>query len=371
MRLVNLLCRYLVGGLFIFSGLIKLNDPYGTAYKLEEYFEVFAADISPLFVHFVPYSLFISIFICAFEVILGCAILFYYRMKTTMWVSLLLILFFTFLTFYSFAFDKVKECGCFGSFIKLTAKESFYKDLVLLVLISILFINRKTLHANLNNLKGDILIGIITILAFSAGYYSKRHLPFVDKSNYRIGNNLDSLTKPLETARYRWIVEKDGKEYAFNEHYPTDTTYKYKDKILLSDSTKLVPKIASFMIYNDEGDFTQEAFKGTKFLIIIANPTDAFENCIGDCAEKMVQLNNYLNQKGIKTMILTATGDSTFQEYRHQIQLSGDYYFMDDTILKTMIRSNPGLLLLKDGVVKGKWHYNDIPEINEFNNALN
>src|SRR6478735_6428331 len=145
MQLLSKVCRFLVGGLFVFSGLIKLNDPYGTAYKLKEYFEVFAQDISPFFHHFADWALFFSIVISAFEVILGVAILFYYRMKITMWVALFLILFFTFLTYYSFAFDKVRECGCFGTAIKLTAKQSFYKDLILLFLIVILFIRRNYL----------------------------------------------------------------------------------------------------------------------------------------------------------------------------------------------------------------------------------
>src|SRR6478736_3064724 len=117
MQLLSKVCRFLVGGLFVFSGLIKLNDPYGTSYKLKEYFEVFSQDISPVFHYFAEWALFLSILISAFEVILGVAILLYYRMKITMWFALLIILFFTFLTYYSFALDKVKECGCFGTAI--------------------------------------------------------------------------------------------------------------------------------------------------------------------------------------------------------------------------------------------------------------
>jgi hypothetical protein len=364
MKLVSNACRLLTGGFFIFSGLVKLNDPYGTAYKLEEYFGVFAADISPFFLSFIPYSLFLSIFLCAFEVILGAAILLYYRMRITAWISLFLILFFTFLKFYSFYFDKVKECGCFGTAIKLSPGLSFLIDLFFLALILILFFNRKNLESGFNNLKGDIIMLLITIFSFGTGIYSKNHLPFFDTTNYKQDNDLKSLTKPKGRARYEWILEKEGKEFSFtDENYPADTAYKYKRHILLTDSSLLTPEISGFKIYNEEGDFTEEAFKGSKILIIIANPAKALENCSGPCMDRINNLIRDLSNSEIKPMILTIPPvGSSFDDYRNEVQLSGDYYYMDDTILKTMIRSNPGLILLKDGMIKGKWHYNDVPE---------
>lgn len=372
MKLVNLISRLVVGALFIFSGLIKLNDPFGTAYKLEEYFEVFAADGSPFFLNFIPYSLFLSVLISAFEVILGAAILLYYRMKITMWISLLLIVFFTFLTYYSFIYDKVKDCGCFGTAIKLSPEQSFYKDLVLLALILILFFYKNRLEAGLNNLKGDLLMACIALTSFFIGYYTINHLPLVEPTPYKIGKDLKVLTKPKETARYEWILEKEGKEYRFgNEHYPSDTTYKYKGRTLLTDSSLLVPEIASFMIYNDEGDFTENAFQGNKFFIIIKDPAKALKNCSGSCMKKINDRINYLETRGVETMILTVPASgSSFEDYRHEVQLSGDYYYLDDTVLKTMIRSNPGIMLLKDGVIKGKWHYKDVPETEIINEAL-
>lgn len=369
MRLINLAARLLVGGLFVFSGLIKLNDPFGTAYKLEEYFEVFAADGANFFLHFVPYALFLSIFISAFEVIVGVAILINYRMRITRWVSLLMIVFFTFLTYYSFVYDKVKECGCFGTAIKLTPEQSFYKDLILLALIIVLFFDKRALNPILKTIHSDIIILLTAVTSFALGYYSKNHLPFFDTTPYKKGNNLSILTKPKETARYEWILEKDGKEFRFgNEHYPSDTTYKYKGRTLLTDSSLLVPEIAGFMIYNDEGDFTEEIFRGRKLLIVVTDPVKALENCTGKCAETINNFAKELSGKGVETMILTVpASNNAFDTYRHEVQLSGDYYFSDDTVLKTMIRSNPGLILLENGVIKGKWHYNDVPETAHLN----
>src|SRR5699024_1522707 len=133
--------RIIVGVLFIFSGLIKVNDPVGTAIKLEEYFEVFSTDISSFFLIFIPYALFLSVFLSVLEVILGLAILLWYRSRATIWTLLLIIIFFTFLTFYSAYFNKVTDCGCFGYDIKLTLWQSFIKDIILLVLRLVLFFN--------------------------------------------------------------------------------------------------------------------------------------------------------------------------------------------------------------------------------------
>ena len=143
MNIIKEIARFFVGGLFIFSGLIKVNDPVGTAIKLEEYFDVFSADIAPFFEWFIPAALFLSVFLSVLEVVLGVALIIGYRMKITSWILLGMIVFFTFLTFYSAYFNKVTDCGCFGDAIKLTPWESFYKDIILLFFIVIIFIKKR------------------------------------------------------------------------------------------------------------------------------------------------------------------------------------------------------------------------------------
>jgi uncharacterized membrane protein YphA (DoxX/SURF4 family) len=135
MRTVYHIIAFLVGGLFIFSGLIKINDPVGTQIKLEEYFEVFTQDFGPFFHFFVPYALPIAVAMCVLEVVLGVALWVGFRPRLTRWSLLALIVFFTFLTFYSAYFNKVTDCGCFGDAIKLTPWQSFGKDVVLTGLI--------------------------------------------------------------------------------------------------------------------------------------------------------------------------------------------------------------------------------------------
>ena len=188
----------MVGGLFIFSGLIKLNDPVGTAIKLEEYFEVFASDFGSFFHLFVPIALFLSLFLSALEVVLGLAVLLWYRMKITAWVLLVLIVFFTFLTFYSAYFNKVTDCGCFGDAIKLTPWESFFKDLLLVVLIGFIFFKPNQLKSSWNHLKGDLIVGTAMAICFILGIVAVSHLPFIDFRAYAVGENIPENLKPEE-----------------------------------------------------------------------------------------------------------------------------------------------------------------------------
>ena len=141
MKLINQFSRFFVGGLFIFSGLIKINDPIGTEIKMEEYFDVFAQDFGSFFKIFIPWSLEIGMIMIVLELALGVAILLFWRMELTTWVLLALMVFFTFLTFYAAYFNKVTDCGCFGDAIKLTPWQSFWKDIVLMVFVySVLWI---------------------------------------------------------------------------------------------------------------------------------------------------------------------------------------------------------------------------------------
>ncbi|MBA3900398.1 MAG: DoxX family protein, partial [Bacteroidetes bacterium] len=173
MRYLVILSRILVGALFIVSGLIKANDPLGFSYKLEEYFGVFGMD------WMVPFSLAVSILISVSEVILGVATLLGTKMRPVAWSLLGMIVFFTFLTFFSAYFNKVTDCGCFGDAIKLTPWESFTKDIILLFFILIIFINRNKIKSVFNDsFKADwASVGLTTVLSFSFSFYCLWHLP--------------------------------------------------------------------------------------------------------------------------------------------------------------------------------------------------
>jgi uncharacterized membrane protein YphA (DoxX/SURF4 family) len=356
MKLFREIARYLVGGLFIFSGLIKINDPIGTAIKLEEYFEVFAQDFAPFFEQFVPAALFLAVFLSVLEVILGVAVLLNHRMPITSITLIVMIIFFTCLTFYSAYFNKVTDCGCFGDAIKLTPWQSFYKDLVLLVLIFVIFFNFPNYKEYLSTKLQNIIMTIVTVGATAIALLAIWYLPFIDFRSYKIGNDIRQLMQPEEAGKYVYVMEKDGKEIEM-ETYPSEPGYKLIEAKLLNPD-KAVAKISDFGVWNDEGEFTEDILSGIKLIFIFHDVSKTNRKNVG-------QMKDLAVASGMQTWILTSSGYDAFEAFRHEEQLALPFYYSDATVLKTMIRSNPGIMLFKDGVVLGKWHHNAVPNSSE------
>ncbi len=355
MNILLTISRWIVGLLFIVSGLIKVNDPVGTAIKMQEYFEVFSSDIAGFFHLLVPFSLFFAIFLSVLEVALGVAVLINFKMKLTTRILLGLIVFFTFLTFYSAYFNKVTDCGCFGDAIKLTPWESFTKDIILLVLIGVLFIQWKKLKEIFSNKVGAIAVAFTFAVSVGIALYAVNHLPFIDFRAYKIGADLPKSMKPSAPLRYQYIMTKDGEEHRFDS-YPTDKSYAYKAVELMNPEDN--PKITDYNIWKDDEDFTEKSFQGTRLIVITYDVTKADVESFQD----INRLIHGLRDSVVTPVTFTASDTQTFEDFRHEVQLSTPYYFADATVLKTIIRANPGLVLLDNGVVKGKWHYNDVPD---------
>lgn len=324
MKILSKVARYLVGGLFIFSGLIKVNDPVGTQIKLEEYFSVFAVDIAPFFESLKPVSLFLSMLLSTLEVVLGIALLFKYREKLVTTSLLVMIVFFTFLTFYSAYFNKVTDCGCFGDAIKLTPWQSFIKDIVLLVFIVVLFVNRKKNELVNAGIAKTSIVAATLVLCLVVEVWSINHLPSIDFRAYKNGTSI-----------------------------PTDMLPPY-------DDPGQVPKITNYAIWGNEDDFTERSLTGKKLLVIV-HETETTD------LDSYNMINSLISALGneVEVVAVTASSGEQFETLRHSVQLAVPYYYSDKTLLKTMIRSNPGLVLLNDGEVVNKWHYNDVPDAGE------
>jgi uncharacterized membrane protein YphA (DoxX/SURF4 family) len=361
-KIANEVSRFFVGGLFIFSGLIKLNDPIGTKIKMEEYFEVFADDFGSFFHYFIPFALEIGFIMIVLEIVLGVAVLLYYRMNVSTWLLLLLMIFFTFLTGYSAYFNKVTDCGCFGDAIRLTPWESFTKDIILLFPVLHLFWYRKTYQPVLRTREGHAVIVAVTLLSTFLGVYAIRHLPFIDFRAYRVGNNIQKEMQPEEQPVFAYMfLKKDTKEEIQSEKYLTDTTrYKYIS-VKQTNEDKTRPKITDYAVSSVDGeDVTQQTFEGNKLLFIVY---DVDKVSIENIAA-IRDLINKLDGK-VDMMLLTASSSDKIETFRHENQLAVPYYFVDATVLKTIIRSNPGIALWVDGTVKGNWHHNDTPDASE------
>jgi hypothetical protein len=371
LRTVTRVSWFLLGALFIFSGLVKLNDPVGTAYKLEEYFEVFADALPALagfFLWFKDLSRALSIVLSSLEVILGVALLLRWYLRQTLWTLLALLVFFGFLTFYSAAFNKVTDCGCFGDFIKLTPWTSFSKDLFLLGLWAMVFFNQRFLrHSFVRGTTGVMVMTFASAIAIGIGVRALGHLPYFDFLPYKVGNDIGRLMKPAAAAKYRYTMTRNGETKEFDQ-YPTDTTWKYQAMTALNPKESS-PVITDFEVSDVDGNsYTQELLKGSKLILIVQNTNKADR-------DRFVAINKLMetaakSRRNITALTITSTSAAKFDSFRHDVNLAGPYYFADATVLKSIIRSNPGLVLLHNGVVKGKYHYHDIPELFELEKAL-
>lgn len=366
--------KIFVGLLFIFSGLIKLNDPIGFSYKLEEYFEVFHL------VFLNPTAVFFSIFLCALEVILGVLLLSGFHAKKVVWGLLLLIVFFTFLTFYSAYFDVVKTCGCFGDAIPLTPWQSFSKDLVLLLLIVFLFIKKDFL--------GEIKVAsrtrsLVTAFAFVVpivfGLYTYTFLPIIDFLPYKIGLSIPEQMKVPEGApqdefeiTYTLKSKKSGEEKKMTDkEYLSTKIYENPDwELINSSDPKLIkagfqPKIKDLNIFDSQSvSYTTEIFENPYYNLIAVgwNLENTKEKAMGDINAIAI---NAVDNFNIRTIFLTSNSPQDANEFAKKLKLVTEIFYADAVPLKSMVRSNPGLLLLKNGVVIDKWPSSALPTYNQ------
>ncbi|NRB61134.1 MAG: DoxX family membrane protein [Winogradskyella sp.] len=361
MKYITQISRIFVGVLFIISGFIKLNDPLGFSYKLEEYFSAEVLNMEFL----IPYALIISVLVVVFEVVLGVFLLIGYKPKFTVYSLLAMIVFFTFLTFYSAYFEKVQDCGCFGDALKLTPWQSFGKDIILLVFILILVVGLKHIKPIFSALPTTVLALMSFIASLWFGYHVLMHLPAIDFRAYAVGKNIqegmstpENAAKPVIEYTYVFNVNGEEQEFVTNGSYPSvdgefvDVTSKIIDE-------GYVPPIQDFSIESDEGDLTDE-FLNTENLLVIA-----MYNINKSEAEGVAKLKNFTDEaikKGYKVIGLTSSYIDAQDNVKQDYNLNFDFYLCDEKVIKTIVRSNPGAVLLNKGTVMNKAHWNDLDD---------
>jgi hypothetical protein len=362
-------CRIAVGLLFIFSGLIKANDPMGFSYKLEEYFEVFHITF------FNNFALSIAIILCALEMILGFALLIGARAIAVTWGLLLLIIFFAFLTFYSAYFKVVQTCGCFGDAIPLTPWQSFSKDVVLLILILVLFAGKHAIKPILKPEAAKIAFIIAVIFSFGVGIYTYNFLPVIDFLPYKIGANVPEEmktppgAKPDEyeiTYHLKNKVTGATKTMTNTEYLKTNIWKDNNWQIVGDPESRLVkvgftPKIRDLVIQDAQGnDYTQELLGNPFYNIIIVAYNLHHTN--DDAINKLNALALNLTQDfNTRTVMLTSNSPEDAKAFVKAHHFFPEVFYADGVPLKTMIRANPGIFLMKKGVVINKWHFHNMP----------
>ncbi|MDB2385260.1 DoxX family membrane protein [Polaribacter sp.] len=317
-KIIVAIVRILVGGLFIFSGFVKLVDPIGSQYKFQEYFSEAVLNMEFL----VPYALPFAIFLIVAEILLGVMILIGYKPKFTIWSLFLLTLVFLFLTWYSAYYNKVTDCGCFGDAIKLTPWETFYKNVILIVLIGILIVKQSLVKP----IFGGKIPKLITFLSLGIFLFIVQHvlthLPIVDFRAYAIGKNI-----------------QEGMEY------PEDGS---------------IPPVHDFMLEDEQEDLAPKLLEKEKVVLITVYNLDKADTngfpAIKDFSEKAIA-------KGYTVYGVSASFSDDLLEVKEKYNLPFEFLFCDETTLKTMIRANPGVLILDKGTVVEKKNWVDVDEI--------
>jgi uncharacterized membrane protein YphA (DoxX/SURF4 family) len=359
--LVNF-CRWFVGVLFIFSGLVKLNDPLGFSYKLDEYFSATVLGLEFL----QPFVLPMAIFLVIFEVIVGIMLLLGFQKKFTIWSLLLMIVFFTFLTFYSAYFNKVTDCGCFGDAIPLTPWESFSKDLILLVMLVVLFVRQDLWNPAFAKVTSVSIIIVSTLFCFLLGYHVLMHLPVLDFRAYKVGTDVETamLKDPNEKDIYAfdWYYNIDGEEQIITTDGLPPEGYGAYENVETRVIQEAAPaKIHDFSIIKDGEDFTQEVLDKKKVALILIYDTTRAES---GGMSKVNDLAAHAKAAGYEVIILASNTDAEIAALLKNYNVNLPFYITDGTQLKTAVRSTPSVLLLENGLITGKSHWNDFEDMN-------
>ncbi|GAB4291283.1 MAG: DoxX family protein [Marinilabiliales bacterium] len=385
MKYIVFISRIFTGIIFTFSGFVKIIDPLGFTYKIGDYFaDSFAMPSLDVFSFPLAFGL------AALEFIIGVALLLNIKPRLTTLVSLFFMIVFLPLTFYIAmvpslkswfpeTFSKINDltdCGCFGDAIVMTNWQTFYKNLVIIIPVLIIFFYRKKMKPYFSSKKQWLILLGIIIATIGFETYNLWHLPVIDFRPYAVGNHLPDLMKipegmPTDVYKVYYTLENtetgekikiDSEEYMNNEIYWDDpwTITETSDPVLVEKG--YTPPIHDLTIVSKDGiDITDDVLnnEGYYFWLVSYNINDANTSN----QDKINKIAEYCMQNNIGFICLTASIDEHIEQYKNKTHAPFDFYNTDEITLKTIIRSNPGLVLLKNGTVIAKWHYNDIPDI--------
>ncbi|MFT3901694.1 MAG: DoxX family protein [Niabella sp.] len=358
MKTLTNFCRVLVGVLFIFSGLVKANDPIGLSYKMQEFFDLWGTTFLNNF------SLIFAVLMIAFEIIAGVALLVGWKTKLMSWLLLLLIVFFTFLTGYAYLSGKFSSCGCFGDCIPIKSGQSFAKDVVLLVLIVFLFFNQKYITPIFKPALIKTVMVLVVLFSFASQWYTLKYLPVVDCSAFRVGNNIpEKMTMPKnavpDSTVITFVYEKDGKRVEFSsDEFPDDfneDTYKFVDRYdkVVREGANNVPPIKTFVLLDAAGVDNAAKVLSDKHALILfmedaATPLDDWRKSFSELYKRAVE-------KNIPVYVVTSRRTDIDKAFAGAPFKDAPIFEADRTMIRTASRANPTVYYLKDGTIAGKW----------------
>jgi uncharacterized membrane protein YphA (DoxX/SURF4 family) len=353
--------RIFLGLVFIFSGFVKGVDPLGTAFRIEDYFEAFSIDWA------IPLTIYLSIFLCTLEFMVGISLLFNVWIRGTAWILLLMMLYFTVLTFFDAVYNIVPDCGCFGDALKLTNTQTFIKNLVLLVFTLPVFAGRNKFRGKLTPRFRWLLMVVFILLFSGMSVYSYRHLPFIDFLGWKKGEQVNRENKlPVKFfVTYKNKITGEEKEYLAPDYPWNDSIWMAKwefvgQRVEDPNKTSSLSLLAEDTGHND---VTSSILDNPDFQFLFVS----YDLTRANTRAFLVILPFYKKAEadGYSFVCLTGSSREVIDRFRREHGTAFEYLTADDIVLKTMIRSNPGLILMKNGKVLDKWGFRDIPYYSE------
>lgn len=364
MKVIKEILRVFLGVTFVFSGFVKGIDPLGSTYKFTDYFTAFGTD----WANNLAFTLAVLLSVAEFGI--GIALVFNYRMKFFSWLSLIFMCFFLPLSLWIAIANPVTDCGCFGDALVITNWETFYKNVVLLIMAVVVFLYRNHFSNNYNiHFQNAYYLFFLLIFGFLQ-HNSYHHLPLIDFRPYKIGNNIiEGMEIPADAPHDEYKTEfiyKDknsGEEKLFDEsNYPWQDTenWEYVDSKSILIKQGYVPPIKDFIMINQDGDDVSD------FYLYDPQPTFilvsySLEKASKRKQEKINNLANSVINQGMNFICLTASTPTQIAEFKELHQAPYEFFFCDEITLKTIVRANPGLILIQEGTILNKWHWKDIP----------
>jgi uncharacterized membrane protein YphA (DoxX/SURF4 family) len=363
-KIIRNIARYIIAVVFIFSGFVKAVDPLGSTYKFQDYFEAFGMEFLN------PLALILAILLSSAELLIGLCLFFKIRMKVASWALLVFMSFFTLLTLILALTNPVTDCGCFGDAIILTNWQTFYKNIFLFIPALIIFQQRKKFESYFTAGLEWIMAGVLFSAAIVLSVYCLRALPLIDFRPYRVGTNISEGMQIPEGApadQYRTVLvyEKEGKKKEFSLDSPeqpwSDSSWTWAETKNILVSKGYTPPIHDFSLVSADGnDITEDLLMDTGYsFLVLANDLNKADK---KGLERIGSFTKEALGRGYKVYGMTASAGEIVGKVKEEHRLPFEFYTTDDITLKTMIRSNPGLMLIKEGTVLGIWHHRNIPD---------
>ena len=365
-----LIARIIFGLVFLFSGFVKAVDPLGTAYKISDYLEAFSLTS----LDFLAFPA--ALMLIAAEFTIGFNILFNVHLKGTTWVASLFMLVMTPVTLYLAISNPISDCGCFGDAIVMTNWQTFYKNVVLCIILAIIALLQKQSRPWLSNWGAWIVTLLPILISFAISIYCYNLLPVLDFRPYKKGNNIIEGMQipedaPLDKYETTFFYEKDGIEQAFTlDNYPAeDSTWTFVRQESKLIEQGYVPPIHDFSIVTEDGDITDLILEDAGYtLLVISHKVEKAATKNIKCVKSTIA---NAKKAGANVIWLTSSYSDEIEEFKTQYGIEDTFGATDDITLKTIVRSNPGLVLIKDATVIEKWHHNALPSKDKLNQLIN